>query len=82
MTKFIEIKRHAWRPNCRIAIIGIDDRDYVVDKTPTMIRRMAVDSQKIERLMRLPQDRFVTDVQAMLDVGRISGFKGVEQACR
>jgi len=82
MTKLIEIKRDAWSPSRRIAIIGIGDRDYIVDKTPVMIRRMELDRHKIELLMRLPHENFVRHVQAMLDVGRISGFKGVEEACR
>ncbi len=82
MTNLIEIKRELWSPKRRIAIIGIDDSDYIVDKTHGIIRRVAVDSQKIDYLMQLPTDKFARHAQAILEMGRIAGFKGVEEACR
>lgn len=82
MTNLIEIKRDVNTGTQRFAIVGIENQDYIVEKSRRMIKRMAIDNSKVDYLMGLPSRELAWHINTLLGLGDMSGFKEVEQAIR
>lgn len=82
MTNLIEIKRDVNTGTQRFAIVGIENQDYIVEKSRRMIKRMAIDKSKMDYLMGLPSRELAWHINTLLGLGDMSGFKEVEQAIR